>query len=374
MKLADGDGFSLKIDREVVYQSMRDIFNQKQWSAETQKLFFAEVYSHLDGGVEKGFGNTLGELDYDSSDFELLTQLKYNAASLAAFKNHSLATEMLHSVFDGAGELRDWSEFKEAALKLDNTYNTTWLRTEYDTAVGQANMAARWQDFKADAHLYPNLKYIQIQRDTKREDHSKWHGLILPINHKFWDTHLPQNDWGCGCDVEQTDEETNSRGIAVDAMPPNRDGFNINAGKHGKVVGNDHPYFKVKSHKKVARMSKGLLRNHTRNKVKELIPAVDLKFDAKGLDAPFSFGTRGVSESFMQVKRSNKWYQSVNLIARVPDMLDQLEFVFEAAPVGKKAGVLGMYRADITINGTVYTVGIRKTKAGNKFYYIKPKI
>jgi len=47
---------------------------------------------------------------------------------------------------------------------------------------------------------------------------------------------------------------------------------------------------------------------------------------------------------------------------------------FEVAPVDKKDGVLSMYRANITINGIVYTVGVRKTLAGNKFYYIKPKV
>ena len=36
------------------------------------------------------------------------------------------------------------------------------------------------------------------------ETHRAWDGLTLPVEHSFWKTHLPPNDWGCRCYVEPT--------------------------------------------------------------------------------------------------------------------------------------------------------------------------
>lgn len=32
-------------------------------------------------------------------------------------------------------------------------------------------------------------------------EHDCWDGLILPVEHPFWKTHFPPNDFGCGCSV-----------------------------------------------------------------------------------------------------------------------------------------------------------------------------
>ncbi|QYS89075.1 phage head morphogenesis protein [Flavobacterium davisii] len=86
-------------------------------------------------------------------------------------------------------------------------YNRRWLQTEYHQTVAVANMAQQWQQFEADADLYPNLKYNAVNDGRTREEHRAWDGLVLPINHPFWEKHLPPNDWGCRCNVTQTDEE-----------------------------------------------------------------------------------------------------------------------------------------------------------------------
>ncbi|MCX8520196.1 MAG: phage minor head protein [Rhodoferax sp.] len=34
-----------------------------------------------------------------------------------------------------------------------------------------------------------------------RKEHLAWHGLTLPHDHPFWQTHFPPNGWLCHCRV-----------------------------------------------------------------------------------------------------------------------------------------------------------------------------
>ena len=49
------------------------------------------------------------------------------------------------------------------------------------------------------AHLYPYWQYQQVQRSSKREAHSPFHGMILRYDDPFWSTGTPPNGWGCQC-------------------------------------------------------------------------------------------------------------------------------------------------------------------------------
>jgi uncharacterized protein with gpF-like domain len=196
----------------------------------------------LSSGIEKGYNS---ELQYNYADFELLANLKTNAVVFSVFKNHSFKNELVKLLIDDNGDVRDWNSFKKEALKLSDTYNVNWLQTEYDHAVSASNMAAKWQDYQKRKHLYPNLKYVTVGDERVRELHKKWHNLVLPINHKFWDSHYPPNDWGCRCDVIQTDEPINTKELEVNDMPDLPKQFNINYGKQGKAFDETHPYFKT---------------------------------------------------------------------------------------------------------------------------------
>jgi hypothetical protein len=226
----------------IVERYIGQLFKRKGINPATEGLFWKEIYTNMSSGIEKGYSS---KLQYNYADFEMLSNLKTNAASFSVFKNHSFKNELVKLLIDENGDVRSWGSFKKEALKLSGDYNKRWLKTEYDHAVSASHAAAKWQDFQKRKHLYPNIKYVQIQRDTKRELHSKWHGLVLPIDHKFWDTHYVPNDWGCGCDNIQTDEEVNTNGIDVDNMPELPKMFNTNVGKTGQVFDETHPYFKA---------------------------------------------------------------------------------------------------------------------------------
>jgi len=62
----------------------------------------------------------------------------------------------------------------------------------------------------------PYLTYVQVDRPTKRDSHKPFHGATLPVDHPFWNTHWPQNDWFCSCLVKQISKRVLERdGLSI---------------------------------------------------------------------------------------------------------------------------------------------------------------
>ena len=77
-----------------------------------------------------------------------------------------------------------------------------------------------------------------------REEHALLDGITRPIDDSFWDTYLPPNDWGCRCDVDQTDEEEVTD-IADMSLKEPPEMFRVNAAKEGVVFPQKHPYYET---------------------------------------------------------------------------------------------------------------------------------
>lgn len=90
------------------------------------------------------------------------------------------------------------------------------LRTIYNTNMRVSYAAGQWQRIERRKAERPYLRYIQLDRPTKREEHSAWHDLVLPVDHPFWNTHYPPNDWECKCRVAQlSDRDLERLGLTV---------------------------------------------------------------------------------------------------------------------------------------------------------------
>lgn len=159
----------------------------------------------------------------------------------AAFKNHQQTQELVGLLHDEDGNLRSFREFKKLALKISKDYNINWLQTEYNTAVRSARAAVNYRKWLETEHLYPNLEYMESSASHKRETHLDYVGTILPIRHKWWDTHMPPSDWNCACSVRPTDKEVTPVPDG-EYVPPV---FRNNPGKSAEFVKlNEHPYVK----------------------------------------------------------------------------------------------------------------------------------
>lgn len=209
----------------------RQLFDERAVSDENKKKLWQYYYNTLAKGVDVGYNSKL-----EIYDPALAHSLKYNIAEFSAFKETSFRKQA-EALLTKDGKIVPWNEFIKQANELNFEYNNRWLKTEYHHTVGTANMIEKWNDFVADADLYPNLKYVTVGDARVREQHKAWDGLILPINHPFWEKHLPPQDWGCRCNVEQTDEEPSK------TIPDlkTKSAFNNNAALSGKIF-NEIPY------------------------------------------------------------------------------------------------------------------------------------
>lgn len=81
----------------------------------------------------------------------------------------------------------------------------------FDTNMRMAHAAGRWERFEAQAEAYPYLRYVAVQDGRTRQEHARWHGIILPVGHPFWRTHYPPNGWRCRCRVQQVSVEMMNR-------------------------------------------------------------------------------------------------------------------------------------------------------------------
>ncbi|MEM6680450.1 MAG: phage minor head protein [Pseudomonadota bacterium] len=90
------------------------------------------------------------------------------------------------------------------------------LRIIYDTNLRSANAAGRWRRTQRSKRLMPFLTYVQIDRPSMREAHKPFHGVTLPVDHEFWNTHYPPNGWRCGCYPRQVSRRVLERdGLSV---------------------------------------------------------------------------------------------------------------------------------------------------------------
>ena len=89
--------------------------------------------------------------------------------------------------------------------RLKNIYNTN-MRVAY--AVGAYEEA-----MNSDAEF---LRYTAVLDSKTRASHRALHGVVLPKDHPFWDTHYPPNAWNCRCKARAyTKQELKSRGWSV---------------------------------------------------------------------------------------------------------------------------------------------------------------
>jgi len=77
------------------------------------------------------------------------------------------------------------------------------LRVIYDTNLRTAHAAGQWDRVQRSKQSHPYLLYELGPSKEHRKQHVQWQGLLLPADDPFWDTHYPQNGWGCKCRVRQ---------------------------------------------------------------------------------------------------------------------------------------------------------------------------
>lgn len=200
-------------------------------------------------GVYEGFGMTLAEAA--GKDLELLTNLRENVYMFSSAKTFQQVKEIGSLMFDEDGTLRTAREFNKIGAQTFETWNKVWGNTEYHTAVGQAQMASKWNEIEANKKALPMLRYSAVMDKNTSDICRPLNGIVAPVGSKIWNTISPLNHFSCRCLLLQEDEFTEptpdkERDKAVQEVEDKmQDVFKMNPGKDGYVFSPDHPYFQV---------------------------------------------------------------------------------------------------------------------------------
>ncbi len=80
------------------------------------------------------------------------------------------------------------------------------LEIIFDTNLKTAHAFGRWERYQRVKKQRPYIRYVAVNDESTRPQHKAWHGLVLDIDDKFWDTHFPPNGWFCRCNTQQLSE------------------------------------------------------------------------------------------------------------------------------------------------------------------------
>lgn len=175
-----------------------------------------------------------------------LERSNYVFSGLKTF--HEL-NEAFPSLLDENGNRKTFERFLNDVRKIDETYNSNYLRAEFTFVQASAEMAAKWERFMQDGDRY-YLQYRTAGDAKVRPTHAEMAGITLPASDPFWAEFYPPNGWGCRCSVVQvrkskyppTDhEEAMARGKS--ALEVDKKGmFRFNAGMEQKTMPDYNPY------------------------------------------------------------------------------------------------------------------------------------
>lgn len=129
------------------------------------------------------------------------------------------SADILQGIRDRVADLpagADWDEVKKDIARriLPDFVDPEASPEDQDKAVAASNRRAellmRTHGFQAyqaaafNAHeemkeVFPYRRYITVGDERVRDSHRALHGIILPVDDPFWDTHYPPWDYGCRC-------------------------------------------------------------------------------------------------------------------------------------------------------------------------------
>ena len=83
--------------------------------------------------------------------------------------------------------------FLNDVRKIDETYNSNYLRAEFNFVQASAEMAAKWERFMQDGDRY-YLQYRTAGDAKVRPTHAEMAGITLPASDPFWEDSIRLTD------------------------------------------------------------------------------------------------------------------------------------------------------------------------------------
>ena len=218
---------------------LKDIYSGKVNVNDLPSDLFDAVSKYLIGGLD----NIEGKLSTT-----LKSELSDNLRWFAGAKTYNFVKDV--ELIKANEELKTFKEFKDEALQIYDQYNVDWLRTEYSTTIGQAQMCERWEQIEEQKETLPFLRYSAVIDSQTSEICEPLDGITLPVSDPFWDTNSPLNHFNCRCTLEQVDEfdakvtkQSKADEVSKEMDDKRQPLFNSNPYKTKDIFDKEHPYF-----------------------------------------------------------------------------------------------------------------------------------
>ena len=247
--LSLGSGDSVCFPSEEVSKGFKDamkaLFHQKGSSFSIDIMADENVQSLIEAHTSV-LDRNLQRLEMSDLMRQRLTRSNYIFSGLKTF--HEL-NEAFPSLLDENGNKKTFERFLNDVRKIDETYNSNYLRAEYNFVQASAEMAAKWEKFMEDGdHYY--LQYRTQHDDKVRPEHASLDRVTLPPSDSFWESYYPPNGWNCRCTVVQVlkrkyepTPHDEAMSLGEDALQTDKKGiFRFNSGKEQKTVPDYNPY------------------------------------------------------------------------------------------------------------------------------------
>lgn len=181
----------------------------------------------------------------------LYNELKTNIYIFSAAKTYTQVKDISSLIVDG-NKLRPFNEFKKLALDKYEQYNVRWLKTEYDTAIGQSQTAVKWQEIQDTKKDFPFLQRKAVMDSHTSMECAMLNDIIAPVDSPFWATRSPLTHFDCRCilsKIDRFDDVVLSSQAKIDSVMKKTDNINPlfkgNPGIDKVIFNKSHPYFDI---------------------------------------------------------------------------------------------------------------------------------
>lgn len=248
--LSYASGDSVCLPSEEVSKGFKDamkaIFSQKGSSFSIDIMADGNVQKLIEAHTDV-LNRNIERLEMSDLMRQRLTRSNYIFSGMKTF--HEL-NEAFPSLLDENGDRKPFERFLNDVRKIDETYNSNYLRAEYNFVQASAEMAAKWEQYSEDGDRYL-LQYRTAHDDKVRPEHAALDRITLPMSDPFWESYYPPLSWNCRCSVVQVrrgkyeetpHNEAMSRGEEAFANNEKLNMFRFNSGIQGKTMPDYNPY------------------------------------------------------------------------------------------------------------------------------------
>lgn len=227
---------------------IRKIFEGSITIHNLPKNLYEATVSKLLEALDEGFGKYKNDALYK--------ELSTNIYIFSGAKTYTQVKDISSLILDGP-KLRPFNEFKKLASEKYDLYNKTYLQTEYNTAIGQAQSAVKWQEIVASKKDFPYLQRKAVMDKATSPDCAILNDIIAPVDSPIWATRSPLTHFNCRCiltKIDRFDEVRLSSSREIKEAMKATEGINPlfkgNPGVDKVVFNKSHPYFDVEKNDK----------------------------------------------------------------------------------------------------------------------------